>query len=386
MNSDFDEAVATAALNRNFGSRPRTAIALMENFGSAKAVYSLSRKELEALPFNVRSLIRTEDLAAEHKELEALGKSGISFIGYTHDAYPQLLKECNDPPTGLYVRSSTKPMDLFAARKRIAIVGTRNASDYGMEWCGKLVAALSRTIQRPCIVSGLAYGIDICAHRHAVEHNLPTIAVLPTGADTVYPAHHSEFARRMCNTENCGIITDYPPRTSSYKVNFVRRNRIIAGLCDATILIESRRKGGGMITANFAFNYNREVYALPGRIDDSCSQGCNALIKAKIAEAITDIDGLIDSLALNCDSGTSATPTPEETAARYRLYLPPEKAEITTEVLRIICLKKGISIEEIAVELELKYSVAAETVSILENDGIIRTDLLQRCFYNTKNA
>lgn len=386
MNSDFDEAVAAAALNRNFGNRPKTAIALLEHFGSAKAVYNLSREELATLSFNVGSLIRADDLTTERGELEALGKSGICFVGYSQDAYPQLLRECDDPPIGLYVRSSTSPQKVFAARKRIAIVGTRNASDYGMEWCERLVAALSRTAQRPCIVSGLAYGIDICAHRSAVEYNLPTIAVLPTGADTVYPAHHSEFALRMCRTEDCGIVTDYPPHTYSYKGNFVRRNRIIAGLCDTTILVESRKKGGGMITANFAFNYNREVYALPGRIDDSCSQGCNALIKAKVAEAITDIDELVESLKLDHCSDPIGILTPEQTTARYISVLPQEKVEAITAVLRLVCSRKGISIEELAVELELRYNLAAEIVSILESDGIIRTDLLRRCFYNTKNA
>lgn len=385
MYSETDETVALCALNKSFGSRPKTAVALIEAFGNANSLYSLGRSDLGNLPRNIAERIQPRDLDGAARELTALRRLGISFTGYTLDSYPQLLKECPDPPIGLYVRGETPLERLFAPRKRIAVVGTRNATAYGTDWCSRLVDALGRTTERPAIVSGLALGIDISAHRAALNAGLPTIAVLATCPTSVYPASHSDFARRMCATENCALISDYPPDTPTMRHNFVRRNRIIAGLCDATVLIESSAKGGGMITANLAFSYSRDVYALPGRIDDIHSAGCNRLIRAKVAEPVIDTDSFIEALRLDSGQQVSKAASPDEIAARYSDSLPQEKTALMAGILTLIISSHGISTEDIATRLDIQYNAAAEIVFLLEADSIIRTDLFQRCFFIAKN-
>ena len=180
----------------------------------------------------------------------------------------------------------------------VAVVGTRDISPYGREWCERIVHALARTSPKPLIVSGLAIGTDICAHKAALEASLPTIAVMATGTDTIYPYRHRQIAEKMSGTQGCALVTDYPPGTAPLPVNFLRRNRIIAGLSHATILVESKIKGGGMMTCRLAFSYDRDVYALPGRADDLRSQGCNHLIRARMAEPLTSEEDIIDSLGL----------------------------------------------------------------------------------------
>ncbi|MGM9763967.1 MAG: DNA-processing protein DprA [Candidatus Cryptobacteroides sp.] len=385
MYNKSDETVALCALNKSFGSRPKTAIALLEAFGSACSLYSLGRSDLDKLPRTVAEGIQPRDLDSAARELAALKRFGVSFIGYTLDSYPRLLKECPDPPVGLYVRGNTPPERLFAPRKRIAVVGTRDATAYGTSWCSRLVDALGRTAGKPAIVSGLAFGIDIAAHRAAISAGLPTIAVLATSPNTIYPALHSDFARQMCETPDCAIISDYPPGTPTMRYNFVRRNRIIAGLCDATVLIESAAKGGGMITANLAFSYSREVYALPGRIDDIHSAGCNRLIRAKVAEPISDIGSFIEALCPDSGRSVFKAISPEEIAERYKNGLPPQKVRLMTAILSLIMSSHGITAEDIATRLDVQYNSAAELVFLLEADSIIRTDLFQRCFMNAKN-
>ena len=290
-----------------------------------------------------------------------------------------MLKQCEDAPVGLYVRSSTPLDELFSPRREIAVVGTRDLSLYGRELCEKTVAALSATDEKPRIISGLALGADICAHKAAIENRIETIAVMATGPETIYPYRHREFAMRLCETPGCALVTDYPPGTAPLAIHFLRRNRIIAGLSEALLLIESKIKGGGMMTSRLAFSYNREVYALPGRIDDIRSQGCNYLIKNKIAEPITSIDGLIKSLRLSSSGINRAENMADKLSTTYSGKVSEDRISRMSTLLLAIRKERGISIDELCQHCNMDYNIVATLVRTLEADGFITIDLMQRC-------
>lgn len=191
--------------------------------------------------------------------------------------YPSSLKECFDPPVILYIYGDVN----LNQEKIISMVGTRRSTWYGTESCRKIIKELIEEGHSPVVVSGLAYGVDIAAHRAALEYGLKTVAVLPNGLDRIYPAAHHEAAKRI--SRQGAIITEFPRETESLKINFIQRNRVIAALSKATIVIESREKGGALSTAELAQSYSRDVFALPGRISDTFSAGCNKLIFSNIA-------------------------------------------------------------------------------------------------------
>ena len=248
---NLEEKACTCALNRIFGFTPKTGTALISHLGSASDVFSLSRAELEELlgrDSRHAGMIKGEAVKAARQELKDLEKLGISFAEWNSPNYPPLLMECPDAPVGLYIRSLTPAHELWNTSGNIAVVGTRDLSPYGKEWCEKAVIAIASGNEKPAIISGLALGTDICAHRAALDNGLPTIGVMATGPETVYPYRHKEFADRLWQTPGCALVTDYPPGTAPLAIHFLRRNRIIAGLADATILIESKSRGGGMHT------------------------------------------------------------------------------------------------------------------------------------------
>lgn len=382
----MEEKACLCALNRIFGFTPKTGLALISHIGSASGIFSLSHDELSSAlgkRSSVTAQITASSVDKATAELERLKEMGIGFVGWTEDEYPDLLRECEDAPVGLYVRSDTPMQDLWLPQRRIAVVGTRDISPYGREWCQRTVSALSCADDKPVVISGLALGTDFLAHRTALEYGLPTIAVMATGPDDVYPARHRDFAEKIARTPRCALITDYPPGTVPMPVNFLRRNRIIAGLSDSTILIESKIKGGGMMTSRLAFSYNREVYALPGRADDIRSQGCNQLIKSKIAEPITSTDELIDSLGLKCTGRREISLNPDTVGQHYKT-LSEDRVRNICRIMALIRKRRGISIEDVAVETGLSYGVTSDIIGMLEMDGFISLDLLQRCMVNIK--
>lgn len=382
-----EEKYALCALNRIFGFEPKVAHALLSEIGSASGIFRLPENELDSLMgpwsrYRGRICPRALDEAAE--ELHGLSSKGIRFIGCTEDGYPGMLLECEDPSVGLYVRSMTPPAELFLPRRNIAVVGTRDITPYGSEWCTRIVEGLARSHERPGIISGLALGTDICAHRTALECGLPTIGVMATGPETIYPHRHREFAERLVSTPGCALITDYPPGTAPLAIHFLRRNRIIAGMSDATVLVESKIKGGGMMTARLAYSYNRDVYALPGRVDDSRSQGCNLLIKEKIAEAVDSVEGMMDSMGMK-RAKASALPT----AAEVIMDLFADKADPVMvkeliDAVRTIRTHRGITLDDLSALLASDYSRISRLAGMLEMEGVISVDLLQRCTLNVR--
>ena len=384
---NFEEKACTCALNRIFGFSPRTGAALISHLGSASEVFRLRRSELEdMLGRDSRhiGLIEYSAVKAARQELKGLEKLGISFIMQHSDIYPPLLKECDDSPIGLYIRSTTPPEDLWSPSRSIAVVGTRDISPYGKEWCGKAVRAIACSQEKPLIISGLALGTDICAHRHAMECGLPTIGVMATGPEAIYPHRHHDFAQKLWQTPGCALITDYPPGTAPLAIHFLRRNRIIAGLADATILIESKSRGGGMTTARLAFSYDRDVFALPGRSDDVRSQGCNRLIREKIAEPLISIEDLMDSLRLDGTFRNARTSADEILKQHFGRQCSPQQIADMKMILEAIRNEKGITVEETALKTGMEYVKVSQLTGILETEGLICVDLLQRCTLETK--
>ena len=377
-----EEKYCLCALNRIFGFEPKVAHALVSHLGSASEIFRLPEKDLTALTgpwskYKGRICRRALDEASE--EVDRLSEKGISFIGYTETGYPELLADCEDAPVGLYIRSRTSADRLFDYKRSIAVVGTRDISSYGQEWCGRIVHGLAASSERPAIISGLALGTDICAHREAVASGLPTIAVMATGPEDIYPCRHRGFAEMMADTDGCALITDYPPGTAPLAIHFLRRNRIIAGLSDTTILIESRIKGGGMMTSRLAFSYNRDVYALPGRVDDPRSQGCNLLIKGKVAEAIDSVDGLVESLGLQSGKPRRCISDSEIISDRFGRNAGPELIAELSGLMKIIRTHHGISLDDLSAMTGSRYSIIARLTGMLEMEGLITIDLLQRC-------
>ena len=379
---NFEEKACLCALNRIFGFEPKIAHAMLAHFGSASEVFSLKEKEVEQIlgPYSrYRQSIRLSAVEKESIELERLERKDIRFLGCTEEGYPPLLKECADAPVGLYIRSRTPPEEIFMPRKEIGIVGTRDLSPYGKEWCTKIVEAFAGTESRPRIISGLALGTDICAHKAAVECGLETIAVMATGPEDIYPGRHREFVLRLCDTPGCALVTDYPPGTAPLAIHFLRRNRIIAGLSEALLLIESKVKGGGMMTSRLAFSYNRDVFALSGRVDDIRSQGCNYLIKNKIAEPIISPEDLIESLKLGPSSPRRREDWQEGLAREYGSRMSQDRISGMSAILLEIRKERGIQLEELCARCRMDYSQVAMLAGILESDGFISIDLLQRC-------
>ena len=379
----FEEKACLCALSKIFGFEPRKGLALVEQLGCASALFALDKDGKESLlgPYDRHTFqIRQAAVFEAAKELERLEKTGVTFVGWGQEGYPPMLNECPDPPIGIYIRSSTRPQDLWTRPKNIAVVGTRDISLYGLEWCSKTIEGLAATKQKPLIVSGLALGTDICAHKKALEHGLPTVAVMPTGPDAVYPHRHLAFADELCRRPGCALITDYPPGTAPLPVNFLRRNRIIAGLSHATVLIESKIKGGGMMTARLAFSYDRDVFALPGRIDDVRSQGCNKLIAEKLAEPLVSVEGLVKAMGMD-SSGTQRRNMDIGAMLRVAFGERFDNATLNDMVALMECMRRsrGVTVEEAGSMTGIEYGRASSLISMLELEGFISMDLLQRC-------
>ncbi|MDR2910998.1 MAG: DNA-processing protein DprA [Bacteroidales bacterium] len=259
--------------------------------GSVEGIFSETVKTLKKIPgigeVNAMRIKENMVIPRAEKEIEFILKNKINVCFYTEKEYPQRLKTCVDAPIILYTKGN---MNLDEQRV-ISIVGTRNATDYGKHACDELVRKIAERKYPVLITSGLAYGIDIHAHKMALRYNLPTVAVVAHGLDKIYPSLHRDTALKML--DKGGLVTDFPSETKIDPSNFLRRNRIIAGLADATIVVESAEKGGALVTADIASSYNRDVFAFPGRAGDNFSKGCNRLIRnngANLIEGINDLE------------------------------------------------------------------------------------------------
>ncbi|MGQ1890313.1 DNA-processing protein DprA [Thermophagus sp. OGC60D27] len=239
-----------------------------------------------ALEQLLRNIDRPKLLQQAEEECCFIRKHQITPIFFSDPSYPHRLSYCTDAPLMIYVKGT----NCFEAHHTIAIVGTRTPTEEGKELCEKLVSDLAERHPDTVIVSGLAYGVDICAHKAALKHHLPTIGVLAHGLDRLYPSMHRNVAKEML--KEGALITEFKSKTNPDRHNFVQRNRIIAGLSDAVVVVQSAAKGGALITAQLARDYNRDVLAFPGRPGDTFSKGCNNLIKTNVAALIESAQDL----------------------------------------------------------------------------------------------
>ncbi len=326
--------------------------------GSAEQVFREKENVLRQIPgigsILAKNIIQSEVLKKAESEVDFVGKNGLSALFYLDRDYPDRLRSCNDAPVVLFVKG--KP-DLNIA-KVISVVGTRKATDYGKHCVDQFISALAERGYPVLIVSGLAYGIDIHAHRAALKYGIPTVGVLAHGLETVYPGLHMASAREMVEHQG-GLVTDFLSNTVIDQKNFIRRNRIIAGLADATIVVESARKGGALITAEIANSYNRDVFAFPGRIGDLYSEGCHFLIKSNRAALMEGVDDL--EYVMNWKKGKSQ---PDAVQPRLFADLSPEQ-QIIVDLLGkeggmaidMICIKTGLPMSHVSpVLLELEFS------------------------------
>lgn len=299
---------------------PVTAMNLIKEFGSAREVFSRGKKDFQEIkgigPELASSLTGKKWLELASSEMKFLARHRIAVCCFGDADYPRRLSECKDAPFLLYTRGNQGLCSPFV----LSVVGTRRATSYGRNICRQLILDLSRMVKGLVIVSGLAYGIDVIAHKAALEAGIPTLAVLGHGFKTIYPSAHREVAKEIMN-QGC-LVTDFHSNTGPERNNFLRRNRIIAGLADATLVVESAEEGGALITADLADSYNRYVLAVPGRITDERSKGCNALIKDCKAAMVESASDVLYHLNRDPDpSGGDQNPLPEDKPGREERLL-----------------------------------------------------------------
>lgn len=334
---------------------------LLQYFGSGEEVFRAKRALLEKVPgiglYTAEQIVnaRTEALNRAETELVFIEKNKIDFYAFNEEAYPRRLKECQDAPVVFYYRGTA---DLNAA-KIISIVGTRRITDYGRKMTEALVDEMACMFPELVVISGLAYGIDVCAHRSALKNNLPTVGVLAHGLDRIYPAVHRNTAAAMLS--NGGLLTDFMSATNPDRENFLRRNRLIAGLADATIVIESAEKGGSLVTADIAFSYGRDVYAFPGRTTDTYSAGCNRLIQMNKAGSIGSAKDLVMSLCWDADLKA----TPQQTLLPF--FEKPEHP-----VIHLLKEKGEFHVNQLAAEMGLPIHKLTPMLFELELEGHIK--------------
>lgn len=335
---------------------------LIQHFGNATEIFA-HRNELAHLIPNsgriIKALGATDVFKRAEKELNFAQKNQIKCITLTDETYPSRLRECDDAPLALFYRGNADLNSLHI----VSIVGTRKATAYAQDICNHFVSDLAKLCPDTLILSGLAYGVDIFAHRAALQNKLPTIGVLAHGLDRIYPNLHRKTAIEML--EQGGLLTEFMSETFPDRQNFVKRNRIVAGMADATIVVESAVKGGGLITAEIANSYNRDCFAFPGRINDEYSAGCNNLIKQNKAALITSAEDFVNAMCWQ--------PVRNNAKKHVQLQLFPDLNEEEMLVTSIIqSHSDGIQINTLVVEADIPINRMSALLFELEMKGIIR--------------
>jgi DNA processing protein len=289
------EIFYTIALTRMTGFNSQQALQLYQSLGGAEAVYEHRHDVTTVLPDcpgRLAEALRHWDEALKRAaaEMEFIAKHNILALTLNDERYPARLRECSDPPVIVYYKGNAD----LNQRRVIDIVGTRRSTSYGQDLIHRFIGRLKELCPEVLIVSGLAYGIDICAHRQALATGFDTVGVLAHGLDTIYPGHHRDTAVQMVS--HGGLLTEYMSQTEPFANNFRQRNRIVAGMSDATIVVESAHKGGALITARIAQEYNRDVFAFPGPVGAPYSEGCNHLIRDSKAGLITSADDFMAAM------------------------------------------------------------------------------------------
>ena len=338
---------------------------LMAYCGSAQAVFQAKKSELLKIPqigeYAVNLIWQhRSDLEIFKRAEEEIGfieKHQIQPLLYTQAAYPNKLKYCHDAPIVLFYKGNAD----LNKEKIVAVIGTRNATDYGRSQTEKFIAGLSA--ENILIISGLAYGIDICAHRAALDQKMNTVAVLGHGLNTLYPAVHAGTAKKMLHQG--GLISEFMSQTKPDKENFPKRNRIVAGMSDAVVVIESKQSGGALITAEIAHSYNRDVFAFPGRAEEEFSAGCNMLIKRNKAALVENAADLLFAMGWE--------ETNNKTAKNKQLILPISLSAEETAIMDLLKEIQTLHIDEICLRLRLTPGKASGLLLQLEFGNLVKS-------------
>ncbi len=331
---------------------------LVNLFGNASSVFKAKKRELEKIEgigrIRAQSIKDFTDFSLAEKEVDFIRKFSIQCFFLTDKDYPQRLLNCYDSPTMLFYKGKA---DLNTS-KVVGIVGTRNNTEYGKSFTEKLVKELA--IQNVLVVSGLAFGIDAIAHKAALKHGLPTVGVVGHGLDKIYPSENTALAKDMVRHQG-GILTEFFSGTKPDKHNFPLRNRVVAGLCDATIVVETDIKGGSMITAKLADAYNRDVFAPPGRTTDKKSSGCNYLIKNNKAILLSEAAELIEVMGW----------TEKKPKAKKQKEIFIELSADEKQIIQLLQEKESVHIDELNLKTSLSSSAVAAAILNLELQGVV---------------
>lgn len=348
--------VHTIALTLLSGIGSKRARILVQHFNELDELFrekKLNIAKIPGVPSNALTYkVRTEALSAAHIIAEKMDKMGATTVFFTDDDYPKRLKNCEDAPLLLYAKGK---VDWNPART-IAIVGTRHATEYGVQLTKELVQSLAPL--GVTIVSGMAYGIDVCAHQHALNVGAPTYGVLGHGLDLVYPSEHKRIAKQML--EEGGLITEFFPGLKPDAAHFPMRNRIVAGFSDATVVVESAEKGGSLITAQLAFDYNRDVFAYPGDVHRPYSKGCLKLIQEQKAQLVCSGLDVINAMGWNSE---------KQSVTQRTMFV--ELNEIQTKIVEQIQQLPKISLDVLAHKLQLPIGRLSAELMQLELEGVI---------------
>jgi DNA processing protein len=348
----------TLALQRIPNLGDISAKKLLRKMGSAEAIFKEKKSSLAKIDgiglLRLKDLNLNLQLEEADAELRFIEDHQIHYSYFKDKDYPEKLKHCLDGPILIFHRGS---IDL-KEKKILSIVGTRKITSYGNAFCQNLIEELAPL--NPVIVSGLAYGIDICAHKAAMENRLQTVGCLAHGLNQIYPKDHKKYVQKM--EENGGFITEFWSNDVFDRTNFLKRNRIIAGLSEATIVIESAEKGGSLVTAEIANSYNREVFAVPGRATDIQSRGCNNLIKQQKAQLLTGAADIIYMLGWELQK----TQKPKQT----QLFV--ELDEEEKIIFRFLKEKEKELLDIIALECKIPAFKTASILMNMELKGVVR--------------
>jgi len=333
---------------------------LAQHFGEAEKIFKAKHSLLEKIEgiglIRANSIKIFHDFSNAEEEIKFIEKFKIKPLFICDKDYPQRLLNCYDSPTLLFYKGTA---DLNAT-KIVSIIGTRTHTEYSKKMTDKLIEELS--VQNISIVSGMAFGVDAMAHKAAVKNNLPTVGVLGHGLDQIYPPNHSNLAKDMVKNGG-GLLTEFRSQTKPDKHNFPTRNRIVAGMSDATIVIESGIKGGSMVTAELANGYNKDVFAFPGKVTDNKSAGCNYLIKSNKAMLLTDAQQLIEIM------GWEEKKQKSKVKSQKEIFIELSKEEKI--IVDLLNEKETVHIDEINLRSGLSSSAIAAAILNLELQNVV---------------
>lgn len=363
---DTQEIINTIALTRINYFHLTGMLQLYRRLGSATAVIEHRRNIRDVLPDASPKLVQSlqqldEPLHRAEIELQWDLENGVMPLCMNDENYPQRLRQCDDAPLMLFYKGNIN----LNQRRVICVVGTRRNTVYGEDLIRRFMRELRQLCPQLLVISGLAYGVDIIAHRQALQNGYPTVGVLAHGVDYLYPARHKQTADEM--VKKGGLLTEFLTQTNADKVNFVRRNRIVAGISDACVVVESAAHGGGLITASLARTYNREVFAFPGNVGSQYSEGCNNLIRDNVAGLISNADDFVKSMNWDDDVKLQRA---QQVGIERQLF-----PDLSTEERKVVsALKKhnDLQINMLSVQADIPIAHLTAILFSLEMKGVLK--------------